>query len=257
MIRVGTSGFNYPEWRGRFYPERFPANKMLGFYAERFSTVEINVTFYRMPTEAMLAGWVGATPDGFVFTLKAPRRITHARRLRDIDEPLRHFTDTATTLGDKLGPLLFQLPPNLKKESGRLADLLAMLPPGRHAAFEFRHDSWFADDVYTLLRARDAALCVADTEQGSTPNVSTASWGYLRLRDSDYTEGELDGWLTTIASHGWSDAYVYFKHEDQAQGPALAQRLLTRLSAHPSLARVGRSQSSARPASDQRPGAVA
>ena len=257
MILVGTSGFNYTEWRGRFYPERFPAKSMLGFYAERFSTVEINVTFYRMPTESMLAGWVGATPDGFVFTLKAPRRITHERRLRDIDEPLRRFTDTAATLGDKLGPLLFQLPPNLKKEPGHLADLLAMLPPGRRAAFEFRHDSWFADDVYSLLRARDAALCVADTEAGSTPDVATASWGYVRLRDSEYTDDELDSWVTRIASHGWSDAYVYFKHEDQAQGPALGQRLLTRIPTQFSPARAGQSRSSARPGGDRRPGRVA
>ena len=214
MIRVGTSGFNYPEWRGRFYPERCPPGRMLAFYAERFATVEINVTFYRMPTETMLAGWTTATPEGFVFTLKAPRRITHERRLVDIDEPLRRFVDTATTLGARLGPLLFQLPPNLEKETGRLADLLARLPPGRRAAFEFRHDSWFADDVYTVLRARDAALCIADTERGSTPDVATASWGYVRLRDGDYTEPELGAWLASIARHPWSDAYVYFKHDD-------------------------------------------
>jgi len=214
MIRVGTSGFNYPEWRGRFYPERFPPRRMLAFYAERFSTVEINATFYRMPTEKMLAGWATTTPERFVFTLKAPQRITHRRRLLDVDEPLRLFVDTATTLGPRLGPLLFQLPPNLKKETGRLADLLAMLPPGRRAAFEFRHESWFADDVYTLLSARDVALCIADTDRGSTPDVATAAWGYLRLRDSDYTDGELSAWLAAIARHRWSDTYVYFKHEE-------------------------------------------
>lgn len=230
MIRVGTSGYNYPEWRGSFYPERFPAAQMLAFYAERFSTVEINVTFYRMPTEKMLTGWAATTPPEFVFTLKAPRRITHDRRLLDIDEPLRRFSDVASVLGLQLGPLLFQLPPNFKKETGRLADLLVMLPPGRRSAFEFRHDSWFADDVYGLLATRDAALCIADTEKGSTPDVKTASWGYLRLRDAAYSDAALDQWRETIARHGWSDAFVYFKHESSGTGPALASRLLTRTS---------------------------
>jgi uncharacterized protein YecE (DUF72 family) len=229
MIRVGTSGYNYPEWRGHFYPEKFPAKDMLGFYAERFDTVEINYTFYRSPTEKLLAGWVAATPDTFVFTLKAPQRITHHRRLIDIDEPLRRFCDTAEVLGRKLGPLFFQFPPNFKKETARLGTLLAMLPPRARCAFEFRHPSWFADDVYALLRSRDGALCIADTAEGTTPDVATASWGYLRLRDAGYTDAELDDWTATIARHGWRDAYVYFKHEETASGPALAQRLLRRV----------------------------
>lgn len=231
MIRVGTSGYNYPEWRGHFYPEKFPARSMLGFYAERFSTVEINYTFYRTPTETLLAGWAAGTPPRFVFTLKAPKRITHDRRLRDVDEPLRWFCDAAGALGTKLGPLLFQLPPNFKKETDRLAELLAMVPPGMRCAFEFRHLSWFADEVYALLRSRNAALCIADTEDGSTPDVATASWGYLRLRDAGYSDSELDGWVATIARHGWQDAYVYFKHEASGTGPVLATRLLTRVSA--------------------------
>jgi uncharacterized protein YecE (DUF72 family) len=204
---------------------------MLGYYAERFSTVEINATFYRMPTEHTLAAWAGASPPGFVFTLKAPQRITHYRRLVDVDEPLRRFTDVATTLGDKLGPLFFQLPPNFKKDTGRLADLLARLPPGRRIAFEFRHASWFADDVYELLRTRDAALCIADTEDGTTPDVATGSWGYLRLRDAAYTDEALDRWARSARRPEWRDAYVYFKHEDEARGPALATRLLTRVHA--------------------------
>ena len=229
MILVGTSGYNYPEWRGHFYPEKFPSKEMLGFYAARFATVEINYTFYRLPTEQLLTGWADGTPPHFVFTLKAPKRITHDRRLRDIDEPLRWFCDAAVALGDKLGPLLFQLPPNFKKDTDRLADLLAMLPPGRRAAFEFRHASWFADDVYTLLRSRDAALCIADTEDGTTPDVTTASWGYLRLRDAGYSEAELDAWIETITRHQWQDTFVYFKHEETASGPALAERLISKL----------------------------
>ncbi len=241
MIKVGTSGYNYPEWRGHFYPEKLPAKNMLGFYAERFSTVEINYTFYRTPTDTLLAGWAAATPDDFVFTLKAPRRITHDRRLRDVDEPLRAFCDAASALRTKLGPLFFQLPPNFKKDTDRLSGLLSMLPPGARCAFEFRHASWFADDVYALLRSRDAALCIADTEDGTTPDIATASWGYLRLRDADYSDQEMDGWVETITHHGWPDAYVYLKHEETASGPALAQRLMTTLSQRESSAPAGRS----------------
>jgi uncharacterized protein YecE (DUF72 family) len=224
VIRVGTSGYNYPEWRGHFYPERFPAGAMLRFYAERFSTVEINVTFYRMPTETMLAGWAGATPAEFAFTLKAPRRITHDRRLLDVDDPLRRFVDVAITLGPKLALLFFQLPPNFKKDTGRLADLLARLPGGLRLAFEFRHESWFSEDVLALLRARDAALCVADTERGTTPDEATASWGYLRLRDATYSDNDLGRWVERIERHGWQDSYVYFKHEDTGEAAALASR---------------------------------
>ena len=231
MIRIGTSGYNYPEWRGHFYPEKFPARQMLDFYAQNFSTVEINATFYRMPTEKVVAGWAAGTPPSFMFTLKAPKRITHDRRLRDVDEPLRWFCDAAGALGAKRGPFLFQLPPNFKKETGRLADLLAMLPPGQRYAFEFRNASWFADDIYALLSSRDAALCIADTEDGTTPDVATASWGYLRLRDAGYSDADLDEWMRTIRRHGWTDAFVYFKHEETGTGPALAKRLIAKMDA--------------------------
>jgi len=150
-VWIGTSGYNYPEWRGSFYPEKLPTTKMLAYYAERFSTVEINYSFYRMPNAKTIAGWDAATPERFIFVLKAPKRITHDARLKDVDEPLRYFVDTAQTLGPKLGPLLFQLPPNFKKEPGRLTDLLVQLPPGLRCAFEFRHDSWFSDDVYDFI----------------------------------------------------------------------------------------------------------
>lgn len=230
MILVGTSGYNYPEWRGHFYPTDLPQKAMLAYYAERFRTVEINASFYRMPTEAAVAGWAAATPANFVFTLKAPQRITHMKRLVDVDEPARRFTELAATLGPKLGPLFFQLPPNFKKETARLATLLALLPPDLRVAFEFRHASWFADDVYEVLRARDAALCIADTEAGTTPDVATASWGYLRLRDAGYTDAELDRWAVSVRRPEWRDAYVYFKHEEEARGPELARRLLARVS---------------------------
>lgn len=228
-IRVGTSGYNYPEWKGAFYPPTLPAAAMLPFYAERFSTVEINASFYRMPTAKVVTGWADATPANFVFTLKAPKRITHDRRLHDIDDPLRVFCDVARMLAGKLGVLFFQLPPNFKKDAGRLGDLLVAVPPGVRCAFEFRHPSWFEDEIYALLRTRDAALCIADTEQATTPEVSTASWGYLRLRDVEYSDAELDRWIARITRQPWSDAFVYFKHEETASGPALAARLLQRI----------------------------
>ena len=170
MIRIGTSGYNYPEWRGTFYPEKFPTGKMLPYYAERFSTVEINYTFYRMPNAKTVAGWVAETPAGFSFTLKAPQRITHFARLRDIGDPLRYFLDTAAGLGPKLGPVLFQLPPNFKKDVDRLGGLLDLVPAGLRCAFEFRHESWLDAVVYARLRAANAALCVADTEEALTLN---------------------------------------------------------------------------------------
>src|SRR2546425_3067852 len=181
-VRVGTSGYNYPEWKGTFYPADLPASKMLAYYVERLSTVEINATFYRRPNARTLAAWGDVAPAGFTFVLKAPQRITHLARLRDVDEPLRYFCDTARTLGDKLGPVLFQLPPNFRKAADRLGDLLAQLPPGLRAAFEFRHASWFDDETYRLLRTPHAALCVADTEEGTTPTGPTADWGSAGLR---------------------------------------------------------------------------
>ena len=224
-IWVGTSGYNYPEWRGTFYPEKFPTNKMLAFYAARFSTVEINYTFYRMPNAKTMTAWNAETPDGFAFTLKVSRRITHDARLKDVDEPLRYFVDTATTLGSKLGPLLFQLPPYFKKDLGRLGDLLILLPPGLRCVFEFRHDSWFDEDVYALLRTRNAALCIADTEKGTTPTVATADFGYFRLRDEGYSKPDLKKWGQTVKKleTGWKDTFIYFKHEESGIGPALAQ----------------------------------
>jgi uncharacterized protein YecE (DUF72 family) len=232
-IRIGTSGYNYPEWRGTFYPEKFPASKMLPYYAERFGTVEINYTFYRMPSARTLAGWDAETPAGFCFALKAPQRITHFARLRDVDEPLRYFLDLVRALGPKLGPVLFQLPPNFARDPGRLGDVLVQLPPGLRAAFEFRHPSWLADDVYDRLRAANAALCIADSEAATTPLVATADWGYLRLRDEGYTPGDLERWSADLRrlAAGWRDAFVYFKHEASGVGPAFARALIALLEA--------------------------
>ena len=228
-VRVGTSGYNYDEWKGSFYPADLPASRMLAFYAERFDTVEINATFYRMPTPKTLAGWAAGTPAPFVFALKAPQRITHFARLRNVDEPVRYFVDAAQTLGAKLGPILFQLPPNFARDLARLADLLALLPPGLRCAMEFRHDSWFDDEVYERLRGRNVALCIADTEKGTTPLVATADFGYLRLRDEGYGDDELSRWVDAIHVQPWQGAWVYFKHEESGTGPAFARRLLDEL----------------------------
>jgi uncharacterized protein YecE (DUF72 family) len=225
-VLVGTSGYNYPEWRGSFYPPAFSTTKMLPYYAERFRTVEVNYTFYRMPSAKTIAGWDRETPAGFCFALKAPQRITHHARLRNVDEPLRYFVETARGLGLKLGPILFQLPPNFKKDLDRLEDLLALLPRDLRYAFEFRHPSWFADDVYARLGAINAALCIADTGAESPPLVATGDWGYLRLRDEGYTAPDLERWsgLVSGLAARWRDTFVYFKHEESGTGPALARQ---------------------------------
>ena len=226
-ILIGTSGYNYPEWRGTFYPDKFPTAKMLPYYAERFSTVEVNYTFYRMPSAKAVAGWDRETPAAFRFTLKAPQRITHFARLRDVGEPLRYFLDTARLLGPKLASILFQLPPNFARDIERLGDLLAQLPPDLRVAFEFRHASWLAEDVYAQLRAANAALVIADSAESSTPLVATADWGYLRLRDEGYTPSDLEAWARTVKEHEarWRDTLVYFKHEESGTGPAFARAL--------------------------------
>ena len=226
--RVGTSGYNYPEWRGAFYPEKWPQKKMLPYYAERLDTVEINYTFYRLPTERLLAGWSAATPPGFRFTLKAPRRITHEARLADCESLTGAFCDAAVTLGDKLGALLFQLPPSFRKNVDVLARFLGTLPPGVRSAFEFRHVSWHDADVIELLQEHEVALCVADSERLRTPVRVTARHGYFRLRDQGYDDADLARWAATItgSTDPCDDVYVYFKHEERGTGPAFARRLL-------------------------------
>ena len=231
MIWVGTSGYNYPEWKGSFYPDTLPAAKMLPYYAERFASVEINYTFYRAPNEKILDGWNKATPERFKLTLKAPKRITHDARLRDCGDRVRQFLETAATLGPKLGALLFQLPPNLKKDVALLDAFLDIFPPRVCAAFEFRHESWLSDEVYARLRERNLALCIADSERLSTPVEMTADYGYFRLRDEGYTPGDIARWADVIRerTRDCSEAFVYFKHEEEGKGPEFARLLIERL----------------------------
>jgi uncharacterized protein YecE (DUF72 family) len=225
-VLVGTSGYNYPEWRGTFYPEKFSTNKMLAYYAERFPTVEINYTFYRMPTEKLLQGWSDGTPDRFTFTLKAPRRITHDARLQRCEDALQAFCRAATTLGPKLAVLLFQLPPNFRKEAAVLRAFLDLLPEGTRAAFEFRHASWLDPETFDALRARNMALCIADSEKLHTPIEATADYAYFRLRDEGYQQDDIEEWAKRINGLPPKDAFVYFKHEEQGLGPEFARRLM-------------------------------
>src|SRR6476646_4497144 len=230
MIWIGTSGYNYPEWKGSFYPETMPAAKMLPYYAERFPTVEINYTFYRMPTEKLVAGWAEQTPAPYKLTLKAPRRITHDKRLRDTGDDVKFFCDVAATLGDKLGTLLFQLPPFLKKDLTLLDGFLAGLPDVR-AAFEFRNASWFDEEVFARLAGRNLAVCIADSEKLSTPVRVTADYAYFRLRDEGYQPDDIKRWAGTIAAETVQcrDVYVYFKHEEEGKGPEFAKLLMEQL----------------------------
>ena len=226
-VVVGTSGYNYPEWRGTFYPEKFSTAKMLEYYAARFSTVEINYTFYRMPTEKLLAGWSAGTPDNFQFTLKAPRRITHDAKLQRCEDLLQSFCRTARTLGPKLGALLFQLPPTFKKDVQVLRAFLELLPDGTRAAVEFRHPSWFDQEIFDALRAKNMALCVADSEKLSTPVEITADYGYFRLRDEGYQQVDIEKWAASVRRlTGVAEVFVYFKHEEQGLGPDFARRFV-------------------------------
>jgi uncharacterized protein YecE (DUF72 family) len=231
MIWVGTSGYNYPEWKGSFYPKDLPQAKMLPYYAARFATVEINYTFYRMPTEKLVAGWAAQTPAPYKLTLKAPRRITHDSRLRNCGSLLAAFCGVAGSLGDKLGALLFQLPPTAKKDLPLFDAFLDDLPPGARAAFEFRHLSWLDDEVVARLRQRNLALCIADSEKMSTPVHITADYAYFRLRDEGYTADDITRWADTIARETvhCRDVFVYFKHEEEGKGPEFARLLMDRL----------------------------
>jgi uncharacterized protein YecE (DUF72 family) len=218
QLLAGTSGYSYKEWIGYFYPEKLPAKDMLRFYAQHFATVEINNTFYRMPAESMLHQWCEAVPERFTFTLKAPRRITHDKRLKEVEADVAEFLRRAQTLGSRLGPLLFQLPHYFRKDVRRLEDFLECLPSGSRVAFDFRNDTWQSEDVYEALRSRDVMLCVTDNEQGETPFVTTTDCGYLRLRRTHYDESELAAWVERIAALPLRCTYVYFMHEDEALG---------------------------------------
>jgi uncharacterized protein YecE (DUF72 family) len=222
---VGTSGYAYKEWKGSFYPADLPAAAMLRYYGERFRTVEINNTFYRMPKESVLEDWATQVPADFRFVLKSPQRITHIQRLKGSEESTEFLFKVAATLQERLGPILFQLPPNLKQDLPRLRDFLALVPPRIRVAFEFRHESWFDDPSLQLLRDHGVSLCIAEAEDGvEVPFVATADWGYVRLRRPDYGPADLKKWAELIAEQTWSDAFVFFKHEDEGVGPKLAKK---------------------------------
>jgi uncharacterized protein YecE (DUF72 family) len=231
-VLVGTSGYSYKEWKGPFYPDKLAAKDFLRFYSERIATVEINNTFYRMPNGKLVEDWASQVPETFTFAVKAPQRITHIARLAGAAvETTEIFVRTVDKLGGRLGPLLFQLPPNLKKDVAKLTAFLegarASLA-GHRVAFEFRHESWFDDEVWAALRAHDVALCVAEGEALASPLVATASWGYVRLRKDEYPDALLTEWAGKIAAQPWKEAYVYVKH-DEGDAPSVARRLLAML----------------------------
>ncbi|HEX3099054.1 MAG TPA: DUF72 domain-containing protein [Usitatibacter sp.] len=225
-LHAGASGYSFKEWKGPFYPEKMKPEEMLPFYAERLPTVEINNTFYRMPQPAMLENWVRSTPDGFRFSIKASRRITHISRLKEsAADSVAYLYKNLASLGTKRGPVLFQLPPLLKKDLPRLEAFLAMLPERHRAAFEFRNDTWFDDDVYAALRGAGASLCLSEREDNAPPPlVETAPWGYVRLRLEHYSDDDLRHWAERLGRTSWNEVFVYFMHEPTA--PAYAQALM-------------------------------
>jgi len=226
-LLAGASGYSFKEWKGSFYPESIKPEGMLAFYAARLPTVEINNTFYRMPRTEVLENWARSTPEGFRFAIKASRRITHMARLKaeSAADSVAFLYKNLKVLNEKRGPVLFQLPPFLGKDVSRLRDFLALLPADHGAAFEFRNESWFADDVYTLLKGTGAALCLSEREDGAPPPlVETAPWGYVRLRLEQYSDADLERWAARLAATGWREVHVYFMHEPTA--PAYAQTLM-------------------------------
>jgi uncharacterized protein YecE (DUF72 family) len=226
-LLAGASGYSFKEWKGHFYPEAIKPDAMLAWYAARLPTVEINHSFYRMPQASVLENWAGSTPEGFRFAIKAPRRITHLARLKPetAAEPLEYLYRALAALGAKRGPVLFQLPPLMKKDLPRLREFLRLLPEGHRAAFEFRNDTWYADEVYDALKGAGAALCVSEREDGAQPPlVETAPWGYVRLRLEAYSDDDLQRWAGRLAAMAWTEVHVYFMHEPTA--PAYAQTLM-------------------------------
>jgi uncharacterized protein YecE (DUF72 family) len=224
---VGTSGYSYKEWKGSFYPEKIAAKDMLSYYASRLPAVEINNTFYRLPQLTMVEGWKTQVPDTFRFSVKAPQRITHFKRLKDAEEQTKYFLETVSALEDRLGVILFQLPPNMKKDLERLENFLKHLTVDTPAAFEFRHPTWFDDDVLAVLHSHNRALCVSDTDDLPVSHIDkTADWGYLRLRRVNYSETDLSDWLKRVREQNWKTTYVFFKHEDEGTGPKLAGQFI-------------------------------
>jgi uncharacterized protein YecE (DUF72 family) len=227
QLYVGTSGYSYKEWKGSFYPEKIPAKEMLSYYATRLPAVEINNTFYRLPQKSVLENWKEQVPAGFKFSVKTSQRITHFKRLREVEEETRFFFDTIQALEDRLGVVLVQLPPNMKKDLERLKTFVELLPPGAPVSFEFRHPSWFEDDVIEMLSRHNLPLCVSDTDEMPVHHIDrTADWGYLRLRRVIYSETHVSDWLERVRAQNWKAAYVFFKHEDEGTGPRLAAQFI-------------------------------
>ena len=227
QIYVGTSGYSYKEWKGSFYPEKLPAKEMLPYYASRLHAVELNNTFYRMPQPSMVESWRAQVPDNFRFSVKASQRITHFKRLKDAATETKFMLETVSALEDRLGVVLFQLPPNMKKDLERLETFLKDLPAETPAAFEFRHPTWFDDDVLALLRSQNRTLCVSDTDDMPAHHIDkTADWGYMRLRRVQYSEADLLEWIKRMRAQDWKTTYVFFKHEDEGTGPKLAAQFI-------------------------------
>ena len=220
-LRAGTSGYAFKEWKGAFYPPTLSDDEWLAYYASRFPTVEINNTFYRLPKQSVLQDWASRVPAEFTFAIKASQRITHHARLKpECADAVDFLLQNTAVLGDRCGPILFQLPPNLKKDVDRLRGFLGLLPTGRRYTIEFRHESWFDDEVFAILRDRDVALCVAEQDDFKCPVQSTASWGYLRLHRLDYDDAALGEWAKCVSAQQWSETYIYFKHDEgNGSGP--------------------------------------
>ena len=226
-LHVGTSGYSYKEWKGNFYPVDLPAKEMLSYYSRRLPAVEINNTFYRLPQPSMIENWKDQVPARFRFSIKATQRITHIKRLNNCADETKYLLETVALLEKRLGVVLFQLPPNMKKDFERLKNFLDLLPADARTAFEFRHESWFDAETFALLRERDCALVVSDTdEKPLTEIISTARWGYLRLRRTAYDQNDLVEWMKRVQGQKWKDAFVFFKHEDEGTGPKLAGQFI-------------------------------
>ena len=226
-LYVGTSGYSYKEWKGSFYPEKLAAKDMLPYYSSKLPAVELNNTFYRLPKRSMVESWKEQVPENFRFSVKASQRITHFKRLKDAGDETKYMLDTVSALEDRLGVVLYQLPPNMKKDLERLEAFLKQLPANHRAAFEFRHPTWFDDDVLELLRSENRALCVSDTDDLPASRIDkTADWGYMRLRRVAYSAAELREWISRMKDQDWNTAFVFFKHEDEGTGPRLASEFI-------------------------------
>ena len=225
MIYVGTSGYSYKEWKGSFYPENIPAKDMLAYYAARLPAVELNNTFYRSPQPSMVESWKAQVPENFRFTVKAPQSITHFRRLKDAAAVTRTFIKTVSALEDRFGAVLFRFPDDMQKDLERLETFLKDLPADTRTAFDFRHASWFDDEVFALLRSQNRVLCISDRDEMPWNHIEkTADWGYVRLRRVNYSKSDLTKWIKRVQAQDWKDTFVFFKHEDEATGPKLADQ---------------------------------